>query len=49
MSEAPENPGQNPTEEELEVEAPNESAPGHNPEEDEPAAAEQGAPPGASS
>jgi len=42
-------PGENPSSEELEVEAPNESAPGHNPEEGDPGEPEQDPPPGASS
>jgi hypothetical protein len=49
MSESPQQPGENPSSEELDVEAPNESAPGHNPDEEESDAAAQGAPPGSSS
>lgn len=51
MSESPEvTPGENPSNEDLDVEAPNESAPGHNPTEDgEPDSAGEGAPPGSSS
>jgi hypothetical protein len=49
MSESPQEPGENPSSEELDVEAPNESAPGHNPDEDESDAAAQGVPPGSSS
>ena len=56
MSESQEQPGENPSSEDLDVEAPNESAPGHNPEiEEQPAGgegsgpAEHGSPPGSSS
>jgi hypothetical protein len=37
MTESPETPdaGENPTDDELDVEAPNESAPGHEPDPDE--------------
>ncbi len=48
MSETP-GTGENPHDEELDVEGPNESAPGHEPSEDEPGAAQEGAPPGSSS
>ena len=54
MSESQHEPGENPSSEELDVEAPNESAPGHQPEE-QPAGgegsgpAEHGSPPGSSS
>ena len=54
MSESQQQPGENPSSEELDVEAPNESAPGHQPEE-QPAGgegdgpAEHGSPPGSSS
>jgi hypothetical protein len=49
MSESPQQPDENPSSEELDVEAPNESAPGHNPDEEESDAAAQGVPPGSSS
>jgi hypothetical protein len=50
MSESAETPpGENPSNEDLDVEAPNESAPGHQPDEGEPEAAEEGAPPGSNS
>ena len=49
MSESQEQPGENPSSEELDVEAPNESAPGHNPDDEESDTAAQGAPPGSSS
>ena len=53
MSESPENadqqPGENPTSEELDVEGPNESTQSHGTQEDDPDAAQEGAPPGSNS
>lgn len=42
MTESPQtpDPGENPTDDELDVEGPNESGPGHEPEPDDDAAAE---------